>query len=179
VLNNNLEGLLPLAVELLHHELSDNLLSVGFYNSVLHSEKVVLGVRVKALNTHNWTTLKARLEDVLNSEIVIMFIPITQTKIIRHGRYVSFPQTPGIGVSIAPVGVEYTGTLGAYLSLRDPKGTGETKVLLTSSQVVHGSTGTAIQSPSRKDIETILEERQIGLDCLESRRRSRWFDSCL
>jgi hypothetical protein len=167
VLNNDLELLLPLAVKLLHHELNDNLLSVGFYNSVLHSEKVVLGVRVEALITHDWKTLEARLADVLNSEIVVMFIPITQNKTIRDGRdgrYDRFPQTPGIGVSIAPVGAGHTGTLGAYLSLRDPKGTDETKVFLTSSQVVQGAIGTAIQSPSRKDVETILENKQIGLN---------------
>jgi hypothetical protein len=163
VLNNNLEVLLPRTVELLHHELSDNLLSVGFYNSVLHPGKVILGTRVMALSTHDWTTLEARLADVLDSEIVIMFIPIAHKKVVPRGR-VTVPETPGIGVSIAPVGAEHAGTLGAYFCLRDPKSTTETTVFLTSSQVVRGNVDTAIQSPSRQDIECVLESYKIRLN---------------
>jgi hypothetical protein len=164
VLDNNLELLLPLAVELLNHELGDNLLSVGFYNSVLYSGKVVLGVRVKALSTHPWTTLRAGLADVLDSEIVVMFIPITHKKVVPRGRYVTVPETPGIGVSIAPVGAEYAGTLGAYFRLIDPKSTTETTVFMTGSQVVRGNVDTFIQSPSRQDIECVLVSYKSRLD---------------
>jgi hypothetical protein len=163
VLNNNLEVLLPLAVEILHYGVGDNLLSVGFYNSVLHPGKVILGTRVKALSTHDWTTLEARLADVLDSEIVIMFIPIAHKKVVPRGR-VTVPETPSIGVSIAPVGAEHAGTLGAYFCLRDPKSTTETTVFLTSSQVVRGNVDTAIQSPSRQDIECVLKSYKIRLN---------------
>jgi hypothetical protein len=164
VLDNNLEVLLALTVEVLHHELGDNLLSVGFYNSVLHSEKVVLGVRVKALSTHDWTTLEARLAAMLESEIVVMFILIAHKKVVPRGRCVTVPETPGIGVSIAPVGAEHAGTLGAYFCLIDPKSTTETTVFLTSSQVVRGNVDTAIQSPSRQDIECVLESYKSRLN---------------
>jgi hypothetical protein len=72
VLENDLETLLSRAVELLKREICDDLLSAGFYNSIHHPSKAVLGISVNALAVYDWELLMARLQDTMSSSEVVI-----------------------------------------------------------------------------------------------------------
>lgn len=79
VLENDLETLLSRAVELLEREIGRDLLSAGFYNSIHHPSKAVLGVSVNALAVYDWELLGARLHDTMSSfEFVIMVVSVNE-----------------------------------------------------------------------------------------------------
>lgn len=79
VLENDLETLLARAVEFLKREIGNDLLSAGFYNSIHHPSKSVLGVSVNALAVYDWELLKTRLHDTMSSsEVVIMVVPVKE-----------------------------------------------------------------------------------------------------
>jgi hypothetical protein len=91
----------------------------------------------------------------------------------------TFPLPLNIGSSIAAVGADRSGSLGAHFRLVDPKSANKTTVMLTSSHAIrkkghHEETNIAIQSPSRKDIETLLPGEQSRLDLVnEQAERAR------
>lgn len=81
----------------------------------------------------------------------------------------TFPPPLSLGSSIAAVGTDRSGSLGAYFRVADPEKTSETTVILTSRRAVankeqHRETNIAIQSPSRKEIEALLTGEQRRLD---------------
>jgi hypothetical protein len=81
----------------------------------------------------------------------------------------TFPPPLGIGSSIAALGADRPGSLGAYSRLVDREKAEENTVILTSSHGIaregyRGETNIAIQSPSRKDIKALLTSEQDRLD---------------
>ena len=80
VLEKNLEVLLPVVTSMINSRIDRDLVTMGFYSSVFHGLKVVLSVSVKALAMHDWVELRARLADVLPSEVVVMFITLTEAQ---------------------------------------------------------------------------------------------------
>ena len=182
VLDNNLEILLPHAVELLACKIGDNILSVKFYNSIHHSLKIVLGVRVKPLDVYDWSTFRSHLKNILSSHMVVMFIPVAQsmrceTMSCRAAVLSNtFPPPVGIGASISAIGAERSGSLGAYFRLINPDNATETTVFLTASQTVvpndNKETNTAIRSPCHKDIEALLLTENKCLTYVKEQLRS-------
>lgn len=80
VLENNLELLLPRVTEVVSRRIGRDLVIMGFYSSMFHRSKVVWSVSVKALATHDWVQLRARLAGGLPSEVVIMFVTVSEAQ---------------------------------------------------------------------------------------------------
>jgi len=80
VLEKNLEVLLPVVTSIISSRIGRDLVTMGVYSSVFHRLRIVLSVSVKALATHDWVELRARLADVLPAEVVVMFITLTEAQ---------------------------------------------------------------------------------------------------
>ncbi|KAH0287850.1 hypothetical protein M436DRAFT_81508 [Aureobasidium namibiae CBS 147.97] len=190
VVQKNLEDHLTQAVRILKNNVDDDLLTAGFYNSIFHKDKSVLGIRVKALAKRDWSKVYNELTMALPSSVSIMILPTKDTEAAAHTGFLStFPRPPHVGSSIAAVGADQSGTLGAYFRLVNPKDKRERTVFLTNSHVIeptdkvladliakkgyqrgaaHGTISVSIQAPSHQDLTASLESFKSRLGELES-----------
>jgi hypothetical protein len=74
IVEHNLEQHLWRACTLYSGNIGRHFVTAGLYSSVFYRERVVLAIYVKALTTHDWVALRARLEDGLP---VVMFNTLT------------------------------------------------------------------------------------------------------
>jgi hypothetical protein len=158
-----------------------------------HPSKIVLGICIEALAIHDWDSLRTSSQDDLSSMIGVMFIAVTpansrQTKSSDYTwSHKTFPPPLGIGMSIATMGADRSGSFGAFVRLVSPEGTTDTTAFITRSYAiavdVHNSidsipsqeysrgneeTDIAIQCPSRNDLELLLPDAESCLDAVNA-----------